>query len=551
MLMNESVKHYDFTLESNRFPLYKTFMLPTKNFEKLKNGVNPKGHFEKSLIFSKKTKTNVENTQIRSSKKCTITDPKMFELVDSTVISYLQTLIPKHSIHMVENELEVIKYEKGDYFKLHHDFVNYVSDDMKCYALLVCLNGCDQGGQTNLYLDDKRKIQVEETKTGGGGLLFRNELMHEGCLVEKGTKIVLKINIWMFENKNLSDNKEHFGNLLHLMVKFKDDSRFYVLYHDLYKDFPQSFFTAGTHFAKKESGPSEITLSDIRFEDFDPVYQFLKTRDLSMVTQYKELFDYFGIANPEIQVFNIYNDKLLTNMNKKLDELNRFLNSSPTKSPTFRSEAPLPAKLWLVKSFEDYTTYKSILKDHKFIAPIQFMLTQNDKDEKELNMLGIYDSVIIYETPRENCDVESSEEPEHVWLECDSDNLVDLRRKMLKKYIAYKEISIDEKILSTTNDYEFLKYLMTLYFDLVSLSFDKYYWRGKPKNSVENKEEVKVDITKIKNLIKYIKENKIVEELEKINKSACLVNYTAGGYECNEASYYMVHANIYFGFIHF
>ena len=64
-----------------------------------------------------------------------------------------------------------------------------------------------------------------------------------------------------------------------------------------------------------------------------------------------------------------------------MKELNEFL----------QGEWPL----WLVK-YDDYLTYKEILKNEKFIVPIQFMIT-DDQEWNEWNKSneGFYDQLTL------------------------------------------------------------------------------------------------------------------------------------------------------------
>lgn len=125
------MEYYNFEEETEKFPLYEPFTLPENIFSELKQHFDNK-LFEQSQIFNKKTKQNETNETIRSSKKCSIKTPESFELINKLFIPFLNNLCAEQNIIMklVEDELELIKYDKGDFFNKHHDFVNYVSDQM-------------------------------------------------------------------------------------------------------------------------------------------------------------------------------------------------------------------------------------------------------------------------------------------------------------------------------------------------------------------------------------------------------------------------------------
>ena len=51
---------------------------------------------------------------------------------------------------------------------------------MKCYVLIICLAGTNEGGETKLYMDEDTNTKIiNETRTTGGCLVFRNEYYRE------------------------------------------------------------------------------------------------------------------------------------------------------------------------------------------------------------------------------------------------------------------------------------------------------------------------------------------------------------------------------------
>jgi hypothetical protein len=82
------------------------------------------------------------------------------------------------------------KYSPGQQFKLHHDGVYYRSfEEWSCYTFMVYLNDDFLGGETNF---PKHAIVKPEA---GKALIFKHELLHEGCSVLEGVKYVLRTDV--------------------------------------------------------------------------------------------------------------------------------------------------------------------------------------------------------------------------------------------------------------------------------------------------------------------------------------------------------------------
>ena len=369
------MQYHNFSAEEEQFPLYLNFKLQSINYEKLKAHFNSSSsQFINSMIFNTSTKSNEHNKDIRVSKKLSVKNKESFDIVNETVIPELNKLFKKHRVTMqlVEDELELVKYEKGGYFKKHRDFVNYISDQMKCYALLICLQAPEDGGETKLYFTEQDTKLINETKTEGGCLVFRNELVHEGCQIVSGTKIILKANIWCFKSYDIPANLDTL-----LLIRFENDKRCYILHHDMYKQYEQSLFVLHQQFEKS----NEITLNDVTYEQFTPVYNLLKGDKNINYLECKDLLEYLGITNTNIKVLETMSSQLLQKYEQKMKELHEFIEGTK--------------RMFLIKSFDDYLVYKKLFESEDHIVPIQFMLTFNDKDAASIQHISIYDCIPI------------------------------------------------------------------------------------------------------------------------------------------------------------
>lgn len=544
------MNYYNFDSEPEKFPLYHTFTIPQNAFSELKthfNLTNKNTKFEESQIFNTKSKQNEINNNIRLSEKYSIKDKQSFELVNNKLIPFLNDICDKDKIilQLVEDDIEIIKYNKDGFFAPHTDFVNFISDQMKCYTVLVCLEGCEEGGETKLHFSDVNTKTVSGTKTTGQGLLFRYEIIHEGQKVINGTKIVLKLNIHAFKKY---DNTNNITND-YLTVRFYDDTRIYVLHKSMYEKYSKSIFAGNSSF---NSNNNEIILQNITYEQFEPAYQLLNNNNNNYNIDYinnQELFDYLGLDNSKTTLLNRYNQNLITKMENKLQKLNNFLSKQE--------------KLWLVKNYDDYKAYKNILSPEDNIIPIQFMLTNQDKEQNvKLEFISIYDAIPVmvdivdYDTENNTCwlDLNKYKDKNNISIEL-------IRLHMIKSYMGYysdknntdytRFIQINRKLIESTNEYEFLREFMELFFMITFTYHSEVLFEQ--SNHLSNNDISKtqhVEVNKLINSINAINTSNIIEELIAIKKNSSLKDYVVNAYNCNQASYFLYHANIYFGFLH-
>lgn len=374
------MEYHDFTAEEGNFPLFYKFNLSAESLGKIQDFISRSGKsFTDSLVFNTGTKENEHNEKLRQSKRISLQDSQLFQLLNETVMSEVNRHAKQSGflMQLVEDEIDIIKYEEGGFFKKHRDFVNFISDQMKCYVLIICLEGTQEGGETKLHFSDDNVVTINETRITGGCTVFRNEIFHEGCVVSKGNKVILKANIRCFEDYegivNLND---------YLMVRFPNDSRFYVLHDVVYKRYPKSIFALHKFFGGSPAEKREITLQNVTYEQFQPIYDVMVNNATIDYLEHKDLVDYLGITNPTIAALGGVHDILMKKYQAKMNEFNDFLQSKK--------------RLLLVKSYDDYSTYKELMSDMDNIIPIQFMITGDpNKKGRYLEALSIYDCIPV------------------------------------------------------------------------------------------------------------------------------------------------------------
>jgi len=321
------MQYYNFKTEEEQFPLYYNFNLPPNATDKLKKYFVPSSKkFDSSLVFNTQTHENEYHEDIRVSSRNSIKDEESFELIEKEIMPLINMQCEKDQtiMQLVRDELELVKYETDGYFKKHQDFVNYVSNHLKCYACIICLEQPAQGGETNLYISDDDVKSMKESKTMGGCLIFRNEIIHEGCKIEQGEKVILKLNLWGFKKfdklANLNDM---------IIVSFPNEKGFYVLHDWMYKKYDKSLFALHIKFNQVvlNKKNNNIVLTNITYEQFKPIYELLAFNKQLDYDKNKELLDYLGITNQQTKLIDEYTKFLTQKAEEKMDQLYDLLKT--------------------------------------------------------------------------------------------------------------------------------------------------------------------------------------------------------------------------------
>src|SRR5579872_1073119 len=149
-----------------------------------------------SLVYNTSTRKNITYAELRQSKTSKI---NYFD--NQTIFKQVEQLIDfiNDSYHtafqLIPDDLDIIMYEKGDYFGKHVDFIPIRTPYMTYYSLILCLDADCKGGQTKLYFNDNTSKSFSETITSNSWLIFKNSLEHESVQLKSGHKIVLKANL--------------------------------------------------------------------------------------------------------------------------------------------------------------------------------------------------------------------------------------------------------------------------------------------------------------------------------------------------------------------
>ena len=144
----------------------------------------------------------IQHRDLRKSTFRTITDSKLFDLVDN-VIARLNEDDQSYRYTLRRNDVTHIKYEEGGFFNRHRDYLSTTSNLIEEYTLLLCVTPQDdndddavknKGGETIIHTYGG--ATAYDTTTTGSGILFRKDLLHEGNELISGEKHIITANIW-------------------------------------------------------------------------------------------------------------------------------------------------------------------------------------------------------------------------------------------------------------------------------------------------------------------------------------------------------------------
>ena len=87
------------------------------------------------------------------------------------------------------------RYDVGQTFRTHFDGAFMRSgEEQSQFTFLIYLNDDFEGGQTNFYNDEGDLLHSVAPKTGSA-LVFWHPMLHEGAIVDKGRKYVLRTDV--------------------------------------------------------------------------------------------------------------------------------------------------------------------------------------------------------------------------------------------------------------------------------------------------------------------------------------------------------------------
>ena len=332
--------------------------------------------FQESHFYDNKTKSLIVNRHIRSSEKIQFRDDIIFDWFENNIINKLNNDIDTNiNFMLLRDDIEMIRYRPGDFFKRHVDTINFYSNEFINYTCLINLKQCINGGETLVYIENEEYLFKEIGQNEGSILIFQKQLEHEGKEVIDGEKIIVVANFVAYKKeKNIGDI---------IIVKIEKTKNIYILPVKKLNNYKNVVYYAFYDFQKKLNPNKKIfkyTESHLTDNEFLVFYNIIYPNTNTM-----EILDYIGLDKSDI-----YQD------------FNNFINDQESKNE-FINETQSASNIFMCHMDDYFNLIKMI--DCKKILPFQlitFEYSKHDNDwyygeqkEQITVWFGIYENLFV------------------------------------------------------------------------------------------------------------------------------------------------------------
>ncbi len=206
---------------------------------------------QESELYSRKEQAKVLDKSERSSRFQQFTDEKLLNLVDEYIARLNKSKCSEQQQHfyifLKQKKVTYIKYEEGDFFKRHEDYLSLTTNFLEEWTGIMCIDASEdrKGGETVFYVGAKggandgrgraaanagknsassfsatasgvtasssasqnessdpqqavasSALVSTATVTPKHAVFFRKDLEHEGKLLERGSKEIIMFDLW-------------------------------------------------------------------------------------------------------------------------------------------------------------------------------------------------------------------------------------------------------------------------------------------------------------------------------------------------------------------
>lgn len=210
-----------------------------------------KQEFQPSLVYESGSQEKKLDKEKRNSAFKLISTPELFELCDRYVQKINEVRQgsdspprkrqktqseekPRKSTkyHLYKNDVTFIRYEEGEFFKSHEDYLSLTSNLIEEYTLIMCVDGSCSGGETKLFINESGVYHSKSTKTKFHCLIFRKDINHEGAEITNGFKEIMTLNLWSIKEQKESEKI--------VIIRFPNDKRTHAIELNDVQKFPES-----------------------------------------------------------------------------------------------------------------------------------------------------------------------------------------------------------------------------------------------------------------------------------------------------------------------
>ncbi|KAJ1557234.1 hypothetical protein HK096_008401 [Nowakowskiella sp. JEL0078] len=148
-------------------------------------------------------------TDVRKSSRCIVDSPKLAAKIWERIKEFSPKVWPGYGQVIGLNErLRFLRYDPTDEFKQHYDgrYVRPGGKEASALTLQLYLNNECVGGETSMTLVGKNGFLMNEDVyvkcEPGKAVIFEHAILHEGTMVLKGRKYVIRTDIMFVLNRN-------------------------------------------------------------------------------------------------------------------------------------------------------------------------------------------------------------------------------------------------------------------------------------------------------------------------------------------------------------
>jgi len=139
----------------------------------------------------------------RNNTRCMIDSVELGDFIFNRIKKWIPSVWDKRKLLSCNERLRFLRYHPGEFFALHQDGTYMRENGDRSYiTVLFYLNEGFEGGHTTLmHLTDSSK-NVPITPSQGGVLIFEHRIWHEGSLLKKGVKYLVRTDV-MYSNETI------------------------------------------------------------------------------------------------------------------------------------------------------------------------------------------------------------------------------------------------------------------------------------------------------------------------------------------------------------
>ena len=278
---------------------------------------------EQSQLYSSNSESKFVDLDKRNSKFKAIVNDELFDTVER-LIKILNKQDKFYDFRLVRNDVTYIKYEEGNFFKPHEDYLSFTSNGIEEFTLIMCVSSTCTGGRTIFHINDYFTHKSTSSTTPLSCLVFRKDLKHEGERLESGTKEILTLNLLGLP-KNCS-------NLVVVSFPNEPDSRMYYISVDKINSCDGNLLQGFVRF-KCDERILVYKETNYTYQEFELIYRILNKSYISIeeFKTHKAMLDYYLISVSNVLITELQSPNTIqTNIVSFDSEL--IINETPEQT---------------------------------------------------------------------------------------------------------------------------------------------------------------------------------------------------------------------------